>query len=48
MRTKKEINEEIQKVEKARKSAVRKVERCDERLDELNRELNAAEQEESV
>lgn len=48
MRTAQEIKAEIQKVEKARKSAVHKVKRCDERMDELNRELKAAEQEEAV
>lgn len=48
MRTKQEIKEEIRKVEKAHKSAVHKVERCDKRLDELNHELKAAEQEETL
>ena len=39
MRTQLEIRKEIKKVEEARKKAVHKVNKCDDRLDELNFEL---------
>lgn len=39
MRTQQEIKEEIRKVRDARKKAVRKVERCTDRLAELDIEL---------
>ncbi|MDO4318294.1 MAG: hypothetical protein Q4C48_08840 [Lachnospiraceae bacterium] len=38
-RTRKEINAEIAKVEKARLTAIKKQIRCDKRLMELSREL---------
>lgn len=38
-RTEKEINEEINKVQKARTEAFNKVKRCTDRLDELYKEL---------
>ncbi|MHC1723189.1 MAG: hypothetical protein AB9836_08305 [Aminipila sp.] len=39
MRSKEEICEEMKKVKKARKAAVRKIDRCNERLEELYIEL---------
>lgn len=44
MRTQQEIKEEIRKVRDARKKAIRKVERCNDRLDELEIELDEASQ----
>lgn len=40
MRTQREIREEIKKVRDARKQALHKVDRCNDRLDELDIELN--------
>lgn len=45
MRTKEAIREEIMKVRDARKAAIRKIERCNDRLDELDIELDEASQE---
>lgn len=42
MRTAEEIREEITKVRNARKAAIRKIERCNDRLDELDIELDKA------
>ncbi|MFV0518408.1 MAG: hypothetical protein ACK5MV_13525 [Aminipila sp.] len=39
MRAKEEITEEIKKVKTARKAAVRKLDRCNDRLEELYVEL---------
>ena len=46
MRTSEEILQEIAKVKQAKKSAERKIIRCDNRLTELNREIFIAESEE--
>ncbi len=40
MRSIEEIKEEIKKVEAAHKAAISKQKRCEQRLDELNRELS--------
>lgn len=40
-RTKEEIQQEIDKVQKARAEAFKKVERCNERIDQLYKELKA-------
>lgn len=40
MRTEREIRKEINKVRDARKQALHKVDRCNDRLDELDIELN--------
>lgn len=45
MRTKEAIREEITKVRNARKAAVRKIDRCNDRLAELDIELEEASQE---
>lgn len=40
-RTKEKIKAEILKVQKARTEAFKKIERCNERIDQLNKELEA-------
>lgn len=47
MRTPEVIKAEMEKVERARKAAVRKIERCDDRQIELLVELSEAENEEN-
>lgn len=47
MRTEEEILQEIDKVEKAKYQAKRKIVRCDDRLAELDKELLTAESDES-
>lgn len=41
-RTKIDIEQEIKKVAIARVTAAKKIERCDKRLEELNKEMEAA------
>jgi len=47
MRTAQEIRKEIEKVTEAKKKAFRKVDRCNNRLEELNIELQAVTEKEA-